>query len=476
MKYFVLFFGVFGIIESANCQSIVGSWKGFIDIGPRKISLVMHLSQKDDGYFTSFDSPDQKAFGLKGSETVVETDSIKTKIPVIKGSYIGKWDGNDIVDGVFTQGNFKTILVLKRIPDSSQPKKRIPKIRPQTPIAPFSYKSEEVEYNNTDQSVHFGATLTIPTDKTDFPTVIIISGSGPQDRDGTMFDHKPYLVLADYLTKNGIAVLRVDDRGTGLTNVGNNPTKITSEDFANDVETSLQYLLSRHDINPKKIGLIGHSEGGMIAPMVAANNKKIAFIALLAAPGINGDEILKYQMKRNFIKKNLLPEDEKKASDFVNVMMNAFKLYSNIDSIKNYLQATYKNWKLYYSDEDEQKLMYTKGPKAYLNLADQFSSALVWLQYFMNYNPTIHLSALKIPVLAINGEQDIQVEVKANLEGINTALKKGKNRKYTLRSFPELNHLFQTCKKDTDSYDSIDETFSPEALAFISNWIHSMIH
>lgn len=475
MKYIVLFIVFLGTAVPASCQSVVGSWKGLIDIGAKKIAFIMHLSQNDESYTSSFDSPDQKAFGLKGSETIVKEDSVKAKIPIIRGSYIGKWNGNDLIEGLFSQGNFKTSLVLKRIADSTLPKKRVPKIRSQTPIAPFLYKSEDVTYNNADNSVQFGATLTLPNDVTDFPTVIIISGSGPQDRNGTMFEHKPYLVLADYLTKNGIAVLRVDDRGAGLTNLGNNPLQLTSADFAKDVESSIQYLSTRKEINQKKIGLIGHSEGGMIAPMVAVNNKKIAFIVLLAAPGVNGDEILKFQMRRNFIKKNLLPEDEKRAANFVNLMINAFKLYTNIDSIKNYMHVTYNNWKLYYTDDEERKIFNTIGIKAYLNLADQFGNELVWLHYFMNYNPSYNLSALKIPILAMNGESDIQVEVRTNLECINAALKKGKNKKFTIRSFPDLNHLFQTCKKDTDPYDGIDETFSPIALKYISDWINTTI-
>jgi fermentation-respiration switch protein FrsA (DUF1100 family) len=473
MKYLLLVLLSFGISVSANSQSVIGSWKGMIDVGAKKIAFIMHVSQKEDAYITTFDSPDQKAFGLKGGETIVNGDSIKAKIPVIRGSYNALWDGRNTMEGTFAQGNFKTTLQLKRISDSNFVKKYIPKVRPQTPVAPFPYKSEEVVYHNADKSIQFGATLTTPTDLTDFPTVIIISGSGAQDRNGTMFEHQPYFVLADYLTKNGIAVLRVDDRGTGLTNVGNDPLKLTSVDFAKDVESGLQYLLTRNDINPKKIGLIGHSEGGMIAPMVAINTKKIAFLALLAAPGIKGDEILKFQMKRNFVKKNLLPEDDLKATGLVNGMMDAFKLYSNADSIKNYMQDYYKKWKVYNNEEVESNLLYTKGDKAFLNIADQFSSALVWLKYFMNYDPSINLSALKLPVLAVNGESDIQIEVKANLEGINAALKKGRNRKYTLRSFPDLNHLFQTCKSANDPYDSIEETFSPIALKFISDWINS---
>jgi len=191
MKYLLLVLLSFGISVSANSQSVIGSWKGMIDVGAKKIAFIMHVSQKEDAYITTFDSPDQKAFGLKGGETIVNGDSIKAKIPVIRGSYNALWDGRNTMEGTFAQGNFKTTLQLKRISDSNFVKKYIPKVRPQTPVAPFPYKSEEVVYHNADKSIQFGATLTTPTDLTDFPTVIIISGSGAQDRNGTMFEHQP---------------------------------------------------------------------------------------------------------------------------------------------------------------------------------------------------------------------------------------------------------------------------------------------
>ena len=463
------------LATSSNAQSIIGSWGGKIDIGTRKVLFIMHLSKDGDKYYATFDSPDQNSFDLKGGEAFLIADSVNAKIPSMNAGYLGKWNGKDEMSGLFTQGNFKTSLALRRLNEAEVPKNPLAVARPQTPKKPYAYNSETVEYNNADGTVHFGATLTTPLNSNNFPTVIIISGSGPQDRDGTIMGHKPYWVLADYLTARGIGVLRVDDRGTGLSTVGPNPLKLTSADFANDVESSIQFLLSRKEINPTKIGLIGHSEGGMIAPMVAARNKNVAFITLLAGPGTPSDQIWKYQMRRNFVKLNLTPTDSIKAADFVNSMNDAFKQSTEYATIKKTMQDTYINFKNNTTNEEESRLLNSIGDKAYIGLIDQFKNGLTWLNYFMNYDPAINLAAIKCPVLAVNGESDIQITSKENLAGIQKALKKAKNKHYMIHSFPNLNHLFQTCKSPSEPYNTIDETFSPIALDYISNWINKTI-
>lgn len=227
-----------------------------------------------------------------------------------------------------------------------------------------------------------------------------------------MFGHSVYWVLADYLTRQGIGVLRVDDRGTGSTTIGPNPTGVTTADFAKDVEAGIEYLLRRKEINPKKIGLVGHSEGGMIAPMVAARNSKVAFVVLLAGPGIPGDQIWKFQMRRNFVKTGLSPESAAKAGAIVDAMNEPFKQSTDYNTIKKQMQETYQNWKAVNSAEEESRLLNTVGDKAYLTLLEQSRNGLIWLNYFMNYNPATNLSKLKCPILAVNGESDIQVAAK----------------------------------------------------------------
>ena len=453
-------------------QTIEGSWKGNIDAGGNQLPLVFHIKQTNSQWETVFDSPAQNAYGIKTGSTQIKNDSIIIVIPAINGSYKGKWNGTNQIDGVFQQGNFNTALILTKTNEPANVNTPKPIVRPQTPKAPFDYLSEEIKFTNADQTVQFGATLTLPRNKKDFPTVVLISGSGAQDRDGTMFDHKIYWVLADHLTKAGIGVLRVDDRGAGTTSLGPNPQLLTSKDFAKDVEATIQYLLTRTEINPKKIGLIGHSEGGAIAPMVAVTNRQVAFIILLAGPGAPGYEIWNDQMRRNFIQPNLSITDYSIAASLVNEMNSHFRFSTEADTIKANLKKSYTNWKQVNSALNESKLFTAKGIEPYLGLVNQFKSALAWLQFFMNYNPAENLSKLKIPVLALNGASDIQVKAVENINGIEQALKKAKNKKFEVKIFPSLNHLFQTCTSPEQSYGAIEESFSPIALQLMSDWIN----
>jgi pimeloyl-ACP methyl ester carboxylesterase len=349
-------------------------------------------------------------------------------------------------------------------------------VRPQTPKAPLGYLAEEVMYKNADSSLQYGATFTKPSQGTNFPTVILISGSGTQDRDGTMFGHKTYAVLADLLTKQGIAVLRVDDRGAGKSSLGPNPSKLTSVDFARDVNNSISYLLSRSDVDKKKIGLIGHSEGGMIAPMVAVSNKQVAFIVLLAGPGQLGQEIWNFQMRRSFEAANLSAPDKALADSLINQMNRAFGKSTELEAVQSDMKLAYTNWKKSVSDSMEKKLFITSPQAAMLSMAQQYKGGLAWLNYFLNYQPSTNLEKLKIPVLALNGTYDNQVSCDENLSAIETALKKGKNKKYEIHALPSLNHLFQTAKTKVQTYDTIDETFAPDAANLVGTWILKTTH
>jgi pimeloyl-ACP methyl ester carboxylesterase len=450
-------------------QDLTGVWKGGLSINGNSLPLVFTISKLGAQFTSTFDSPAQNAFGISTGSTESINDSLVIKIPLINGSYRGKWSGTDSIFGIFQQGNFKAPMVLVKSKEATTSKPTIK--RPQTPQPPFDYYMEEVSYTNKEGSVQFGGTLTLPTNKKDFPTVILISGSGSQDRDGSMFDHKIYWVLANHLTKAGIGVLRVDDRGMGKTSLGPNPYQLTSEDFAKDVEAGLAYLQSRKDINSKKLGLIGHSEGGMIAPMVAARNNSVSFITLLAGPGVSGSEIWNGQMRRNFIKPNLNKEDYTIAAELVNKMNQEFRYSTSTDTIKKKMEAVYAQWKTKHALIDEGKLFMESGIRPYISLVNQFARALPWLQYFLNYEPSGNLSKLKIPVLAINGSYDIQVLADENIKGIERALQQGGNKYYEVKIFPALNHLFQTATNPEQSYGSIEESFAPVALEKISNWI-----
>jgi pimeloyl-ACP methyl ester carboxylesterase len=474
----LIFILLLGHSFAAQAQDIAGSWQGVANVQGVTLRFVFNIAKSNSGYSATLDIPQQKALGIQVSKIVLNRDSVLSEMAVLGATYKGKWDGHDSISGVFKQGMIILGLNLKRMSDAEKEKAALATIfKPQTPKAPFPYNTEDITYENADGSVHYGATFTKPNGPGKFPAVIIITGSGTQDRDGTIGSHKTYAVLADHLTKNGIAVLRVDDRGIGGTTIGNDLDKITSEEFAKDVETGITYLASRADIDTKKIGLIGHSEGGMIAPMVAARRKDVAFIVLLAGPGISGEEIWDYQMGRDLIRPGLNESDHEKAMQLVRSGFAAFKKSTEYNRVKADMRVAYNTWKRNVPDTMETRLFKIKGDKPFTDWADLMKTAhaLYWINYFFNYQPAVNLQKIKCPVLALNGESDIQVSAKENLAGIETALQKGNNKQYTVKFLPAINHMFQTTPTLSADYENIQETFSPAVLQVISDWIRATV-
>jgi len=341
--------------------------------------------------------------------------------------------------------------------------------RPQEPKLPLSYISEDVTFFNTEaDSILISGTITIPNDIKNPPTAILISGSGPQDRNSFIkaFNHKPFLVLSDYLTKNGIAVLRYDDRGVGKSK-GKFSTA-TTFDFAKDVLSAVKYLKTRKDIDTEKIGLIGHSEGGLIAPIAASKNKAIAFIILLAGTGVDGGVILQTQSRKILelggTPKPVLDENEKLSKIIYDVIRNN----KNTDSIKNEITNRLYSFK-------EQNPMSIISPSITPALIKKQFKILEskWLMEFIRINPANYLQNLTCPVLALNGSKDIQVLPEINLPKIEKALKEGGNKDHTIKEIENLNHLFQTATTGSiEEYKTIEETFSPLALNIIAKWIN----
>lgn len=343
----------------------------------------------------------------------------------------------------------------------------------QTPKPPFDYSSEEIEYDNADKTVHYGATLTRPKDKKDFPTVIIISGSGSQDRDGTILGHKLYAVLADHLTRQGIAVLRVDDRGTGKSTIGNDPASLTSLSFEKDVETSLNYLLSRNDINKNRIGLIGHSEGGIIAPMVAARRKEISYLVLWGAPVVGGSKI---NTEQNAYSLKNAGIDSVSVAAFKQLHARELSLFSTRtkEELDDAVNLQFAAWKQQQSADVLKSLYVTETNIVGQNINKLYHSLydLAWMRFFLTYDPVTDLAKVKCPVLAINGTKDTQVNADENLSLIASVLAKGGNKNVKVLPLVSLNHLLQTAKTgDVSEYETIEETISPMALTIISDWI-----
>lgn len=454
-----------GMTQSSSAYK--GTWEGTLKVG-QEIHVIFNILENNDHSLTSTtDSPDQSIFGFKCDTTFISGDSIKIEIKGFRASFAAKLTSDSTMSGIVTQG-LSMPIVLKR-------KSTVVKDKyPQTPKPPFPYKSEDVEYDNTDKSLHYGATITIPEGKGPFPAAVLITGSGGQDRDETILGHKVFAVLADALTRNGIVVLRVDDRGMGKST--GDIASSTSEDFAKDVNTSFDYLLSRPEVNKKKAGLIGHSEGGMIAPMVATQRSDVNYIVLLAGPGIRSSELMMEQNKAILSSSGISqPAVDaymlyyRKIMDIVNSSADSLAIIKSIaNASKQWADTTDAALQKEFYSSDTQREQQT------LLLAQILATK--WFGYFLRFDPQPNLEKLRCKVLAINGNKDVQIIAGSNLAGIEKSLKKSKTKTYTVKELPGLNHLFQTCNKCTyTEYGELEETFSPVALKEINDWLNKYV-
>ncbi|HMC84234.1 MAG TPA: alpha/beta hydrolase [Chitinophagaceae bacterium] len=452
---------IFFIITTASAQDITGKWYGLLKVQGTQLRIVFNITKTENGFSSTMDSPDQGVRGIRVTTTTFDNGILKLSVGSAGIQYEGGYKEN-MIAGIFKQGGAQYPLDFSR-------EQIVVKaaLRPQEPSKPYPYYSDEIEFKNINAKIALSGTLTLPEKNgTNYPVVILITGSGPQDRDESLLGHKPFLIISDYLTRNGIAVLRYDDRGTAQS--GGNFKTATSADFATDVEAAIGYLKTRKEINQAKIGLMGHSEGGMIAPMVAANNPDVNFIVLLAGPGIAGDKLLLLQQGLiakaagtpvDAIAKS--QEQNARVFEMIKKSTNDEKLKADIKSyLTDLLKDSANASKLNGMDKDNYAALQTEG------------ITTPWMQYFIKYDPSIALTKVRCPVLAINGEKDLQVPPKENLEAIGNALKKARNKNVTIKEFPGLNHLFQECQTGAPSeYGTIEQTFSPTALAEITKWI-----
>jgi hypothetical protein len=436
--------------KPAKPSDIDGAWMGTLDAGVMKLRIVFHITNTEDGLTATMDSPDQNAHGLPVTSVTRDGASLKMELKQIAGRFEGKI-AQDLttIEGTWTQGGNSFPLVLKRVKDAAELERR----RPQNPVKPYPYREEEVSYANPVASITLAATLTIPPGKGLFPAVLLIPGSGPHDRDEALMGHRPFLVLSDYLTRHGIAVLRADDRGVGKS--GGNFSTGTTADFATDAEAGVAYLLERPEVNPRKIGLIGHSEGGIIAPMVAARNPNVAFIVMMAGSGVPGDKILVAQTR-------LIAEAAGQSP--VEAEKNANEEREVLALVKNEKDSAAL-------ESDLRKRLAGKGPEAQVD-AQIKALTSPWFQFFLAYDPAGTLRKVQCPVLALNGGKDLQVPPTLNLPAIRHALEEGGNKHFETDELPGLNHLFQTARTGAPSeYAEIEETISPVAFEKIGGWI-----
>lgn len=442
-------------------KTFTSLWEGKIS----NLRIVLKIYNKDNGTIGGLlDSPDQGAKDLPVASVTLTEDSLKFNAPALRASFAGKLDKTTMtVTGIFIQMENEIPLVLKKVDKISEVK------RPQTPAKPYPYNSEDITFENKKADVTLAGTLTFPKTGNNFRAVVMVTGSGPQDRDESLLNHKPFLVIADYLTKNGYAVLRYDDRGIGKSK--GRFAAATSADFAEDALAAVEYLKTRKEIDKKKIGIMGHSEGGMIAPMCAAKSKDVSFIVLLAGPGVPGKDII---IRQGELISRAAGEKEEEIAKGVNINKQLYDIAINTkDSALAFSKMKTVIEKLVASLSEEA----LKNPNLKMEAQEAGIKQILspWFRFFIKYDPRQDLVKLKIPVLALNGEKDLQVDPKQNLPEISKALKKAGNKKFRTVEIPGLNHLFQTISKGTVAeYGELEETFSPKALDIIKEWMSKL--
>lgn len=391
-------------------QQISGPWTGQLDLGAQKLTIVLHFDKDASGKdVCTMDSPDQSAKGIPATLNFISADSVNIAVPSIGMTYAGKLNEGEL-KGTFSQMGMNLPLDMKP--------GEVKHNRPQHPVEPYPYQTKEIAFQNEAANAWFAGTLVYPEgykegDKV--PVLIMVTGSGAENRDEEVFDHKPFLVIADYLARHGIASLRFDDRGVGKST--GSMEGATTKDFADDVLAGIEMLRGLKQFS--KVGVLGHSEGGSVAFMLGAK-QKVDFIISMAGVGAKGDTALTAQANRTY--------------ELMGVPMQV--------NVAQY-----------------------RAQVAQLNSP--------WLNYFLDYDPIPDIQGTRCPVFAINGDKDVQVVSSLNLKGIEKAL--SKNKKNLVKEYPGLNHLFQHCTTGLPTeYAGIEETISEEVLGDIATWINGL--
>lgn len=437
--------------ETSDGSGVEGAWVGTLDAAGTELRLVFHIERADSGDLSgTMDSPDQGAYGLRLTTVTEEAGAVVFAIASLGGEYTGRMsEDGAAIDGQWAQGGMSIPLDLERT-DSAD----LTPERPQEPKPPFPYEAVEVAFDNPDAGIRLAGTLTIPSGDGPHPSVALITGSGPQDRDESVFGHRPFLVLADYLTRRGIAVLRYDDRGIGEST--GDFGSATTPDFASDALAAVAYLKTRPEIDPERIGLLGHSEGAIVVPIAANRSEDVAFAVLLAGTGVNGRELLVMQAKAINRAAGLNEAVVEQRSTVQTRLLDVVATATD-DSV---------------AAQQARKILAEAGLTG--EAADGQVQALLspWMRHFLVYDPLPELRQLSIPVLALNGAKDTQVPAAENLGPVEDALREGGNTDVTAEVLPGLNHLFQTAETGSPTeYAGIEETMSPAALEIIGDWV-----
>ena len=434
--------------------SAEGLWQAALEANGLRLRFQLHVSHDDQKQLVAaLDSPDMGISGLPAVKVSQKLNVLHFEIPIVEGVYEGTINPTkSVIAGTWTQGGITRNLKFQR---SDQ---LLELVRPQNPAKPYPYREEQASFANPQAQVSLAANLTLPPGPGPFPAAILIAESGPQDRDETVAGHRPFLVLADYLTRKGLAVLRYDKRGIGKST--GNFDQATTEDFASDAAAAVAYLKSQKGIDAGKIGLIGHGEGGIIAPLMASRSTDVAWMVLLAAPGLKGEDVMLLQSEL-ILKAAGFDEDRiAKARDFNRQSYDLARKERDAEALEAKL-----------SDLVDSTGMSTTLPPTTLKPQARMMTS-PWFRFVLDYDPVPALEKTHCPVLALNGDKDLQMAPKENLAQIQRALQQGGNKDFQTKELPGLNHLFQRAPTGSpNEYGGIEETFSPEALSLISDWI-----
>ena len=440
------------------------TWQGILDAGNRKFEFQLRVFESADGKkVAKLDSFSESLFDLP-VEYQSDDDQITIRLDFSGAVYSAKLSNDkNQMKGLWKQRGVELDLSLVKVPLNQT---RDPKAnRPQTPKGPFPYEVREVKFDNRVAGITLAGTLTIPKGEGPFPAAILISGSGPQDRDSTIAGHKPFWVIADALTRRGIAVLRYDERGVGKST--GDLSQATSHDLSLDVESAMKYLSGVKKVDRRKIGLIGHSEGGYVAPMIAARNRDVSFIVSMAGPGVPGRQIVLSQTRLILEASGADPKMVEMTTQFSQGLFKQLEQSRGSNDIMQKMRQQFQQ-QLKGIPDSLKKQMEQSGGEA-SSLAQMTSP---WFQFFAHHDPRADWRKVKCPVLAINGTLDLQVDPELNLPEIEKALMQAKNRDVTIKRLKGLNHLFQTTETGKiEEYAQLEETFNADALKLIVDWV-----
>ena len=448
MKSKILILFLFAVVQSQ--AQIEGYWKGEIDVGVQKLETAFDIKVVENGYSATFDVPAQGAFDIPVDETTFQDGHLDLKMNALNATYSGVLKESTI-EGEFTQHGMTFPLNLTRGGKEGKA------ARPQDPQPPFNYHIEEVTFVNEKEGNTLVGTLTIPEGEGPFKAMVLVSGSGQQNRDEELMNHRPFWVIADYCARHGVAVLRYDDRGIGGST--GEVENATSLDFSYDAEAAFDYLRNRKEIKASEVGILGHSEGGIINFMVAARRPEVAFLVSLAGPSVNGIEVLKEQQKAILRASGMTEEAVQFNSNTNAQMFDIIEASSSREEADSLLRQLVKGWG--YNEELTEQ---TVG---------QMASS--WMYYFLKYDPTEAIVKTNCPALLLNGSKDLQVIASQNLPGYEKIIAEYGKTNLTLHKLPDLNHLFQHCKTGSpNEYFEIEETISPEVLEVIVGFVKSV--